>query len=1053
MGETGRTLQTDQHRKVLARFAGCGLPLYLKLAFEEARHWRSSTQTPALPSDVPGLLDRLLDRLDDPERHGALLVSRALGYLGAARKGLTDDEMLDLLSSAEDVWTDFVARARHQPPERRVPAVVWSRLYFDLEPYLTERTGDGTSLLSFYHRQVGEAVARRCLQGDDRRRAHLMLAEYFDAQEPWLESVDAQRERARRLPPTPRPVNLRRAGELVWQRLEVGAAEPLERLLLDPVLLDSKTEGGLVFELAGELTAACEAIPGSNPTGGVLRLVEEAIRRDIHFLARHPTRLFECLWNSGWWYDCPEAQRHYEPPRDGWSPATAPWLRAQPSFHQLMEMWRETKRQDTPEFVWLRSLRPPLPHLGSGQKGVLRGHESAVTSVDYSPDGRQLASASEDGTVRVWDTATAEERLCLRGHAEAVRCATFSNDGLVVASAGADRTIRLWRMRDGKELLAIACGEVGAVAVHFASDDRAIVCVLDDGRIGTWSVATGDCLNMLGLEDSLVRLPDLPRRAGLLARLPDGGARLLSRGHEERRLSNLGYAADLSGGCLSPDGNALAFPADDGTVHVVDTVAGEPALHLAMDETHEDYLFFWAARYSPEGGILAGANDGAQVYLWDAQSGESLGELSGHEDPATCVAFAPDGRTLASGSWDCTVRIWNVAGDHTARSRVQHLRSVHEMVVPGRNHVIGRAWDDSLHSWNLSTLEESMTFAGAGGSEVRFATASAGRCLVAALPDGVLQAWDVEDGRALWRAQSPHRAEIRCVSASPHSTRIWTASALDLVAWDVRSGEQCLELPWDATDLCGLTQSPNGAFLIADCVGQVLVRRTDNTGRLGGDLVLRDVDFTADDRLFVGACADLSVRFWDTSSGREVDRLPQRLPATCSLSFSHDGGRLVTASKQGAVTVWKLGTSRPLWRADCGTGELRSVAFDSRDRVVMGVHAVGPEARVTVWDADTGQVLWSSNAPSREGPRQLAVELIERNTARWLARYPLVPLTNTVETTLVETSTGCPVAAHAANWHGFSVQERLWIAGNPLLPYVYFLFLEGDAQRFDNDIP
>src|SRR5207244_7096470 len=129
------------------------------LDFEEARRWKSYTSASetVVSADIPGVIGELFARLSAEANHGPLLVSRSLGYLCAARRGLSEDELIDVLSRDEAVFRDFKARTRHEPPEQRLPVIVWSRLYFDLEPYLTERSADGTMLLTFYHRQVADA--------------------------------------------------------------------------------------------------------------------------------------------------------------------------------------------------------------------------------------------------------------------------------------------------------------------------------------------------------------------------------------------------------------------------------------------------------------------------------------------------------------------------------------------------------------------------------------------------------------------------------------------------------------------------------------------------------------------------------------------------------------------------------------------------------------------------------------------------------------------------------------------------------------------------------
>jgi hypothetical protein len=208
--------------------------------------------------------------------------------------------------------------------------------------------------------------------------------------------------------------------------LVAGRRDDAATLLRDWHFLEAKTEAGLVFELARDFTQTVQALPPVHEQGRLLGLLEEALGRDIRFLQRHPSCLFQCLWNSGWWYDCAKAARHYAllPKWKRWGATLArwfrvpgvtavvrallPWERSGPKLSALLERWREEKEHAAPGFVWLRSLRPPAPHLGTAQKLVLRGHEDLVRSVCFSPDGTRLASGSRDKTVRGWFVASGE---------------------------------------------------------------------------------------------------------------------------------------------------------------------------------------------------------------------------------------------------------------------------------------------------------------------------------------------------------------------------------------------------------------------------------------------------------------------------------------------------------------------------------------------------------------------------------------------------------------------------------------------------------------------
>lgn len=183
LGEAKRKLRADQQQEVLTKFVVSGLPLYLKLAFEEARRWRSYSSAISLKTDSDGMIHDMFERLSTD--HGPMLVERSLGYLAASKNGLSEDEVLDVLERDEEFFADFKEHAHHDLPqnegsEQKLPVAVWVRLYSDLEPYLTQQSVDGISLLTFYHRQVGEIAAKKSLTPDASRKRHLALADYFE---------------------------------------------------------------------------------------------------------------------------------------------------------------------------------------------------------------------------------------------------------------------------------------------------------------------------------------------------------------------------------------------------------------------------------------------------------------------------------------------------------------------------------------------------------------------------------------------------------------------------------------------------------------------------------------------------------------------------------------------------------------------------------------------------------------------------------------------------------------------------------------------------------
>jgi len=290
--DAGRTLQHYQREDLLARFQQSGLPLYLKLAFEEARCWKSYTESVELSSDIPGIIRDLFRRLSLDANHGQMMVSRSLGYLVAAKNGLTEDELLDILSLDEDVLKDFSQRALHKPPQEMLPVVVWSRLYFDLKPYLTERSADGTTVITFYHPLFATTVAEeKFLLGDAKRQLHEALAQYFGDKPLW---IDEDIKKA---------ANLRKLSELPYQQTFGEMWDKLDSTLCDMQFVAAKCIELMLFDLLRDYSRAIEAksLPG-------IEQIRHALSLEVPSLSARPALATQTIYNRLIWFDSLELQ-------------------------------------------------------------------------------------------------------------------------------------------------------------------------------------------------------------------------------------------------------------------------------------------------------------------------------------------------------------------------------------------------------------------------------------------------------------------------------------------------------------------------------------------------------------------------------------------------------------------------------------------------------------------------------------------------------------------------------------------------------------------------
>jgi WD40 repeat protein len=378
----------------------------------------------------------------------------------------------------------------------------------------------------------------------------------------------------------------------------------------------------------------------------------------------------------------------------------------------------------------------------------LSDREERLNGVTFSPDGRLLATLGGDHVVRLWDEAGAEPRYRLVGHTNEALVAAFSPDGGRLVTGSADNTARVWDVATGRALRELTGHDGFISGVAFSPDGRLVYTTSPDGTARSWELESGSALLSLHAPNGLWN-PQPSRDGRRLAASGDGGQTWVVGGALStvelrvayERLNDIGFNADGSRVLVPHIRGASIFDAADGRELL--------ALQPAVGSTYGEYL---DAKFSPDGRRVVTAGADGSVRVWDAATGDALGELGRSSDQqvqGSIIAFRPDGRQVAVA-----------AGQTTA------------------------------HVWDLATSREVSTLSGPGAPIDAVAYSHDGRYL-ATTSDSSAQLRDPDTG-AVVRPIAAHSGGIGYLAFSPDSRRLATAGSDPrdgtIKVWDVATG-------------------------------------------------------------------------------------------------------------------------------------------------------------------------------------------------------------------------------------------------------------------------
>jgi eukaryotic-like serine/threonine-protein kinase len=642
---------------------------------------------------------------------------------------------------------------------------------------------------------------------------------------------------------------------------------------------------------------------------------------------------------------------------------------------------------------------------------TLRGHPQGTNQnlrcVVYRPDGRQLASAGVDGSIRIWDATTGRLVSTLRGHAGGVfRLAYRPPDGRYLASTGVtDGKVRAWDTTTGDEVFNCTHGRPAVLGVVYSPDGRQLASSSWDGTVKLWDAATGGFARTLVLDAGPL---------GVLAfRPPDGRQLAVAASDKTVRLLDVpsGGPVDTFEGAtginaiiaFSPDGQYLATAGGNNRIVGIWDVTKHKEIWTRRGRT--DALPVVA--YSPDGRMLAVASVDQTVRILDALTGKAVRTLRGHRAMLGSVAFSPDSRQLATAGNDAIVKVWDLTDLETNAGPEAFLLGWHPRGVrslafsPDSSSLVSAGPDGAVRVRDATTGRPTEPLLALGppplvlpalvnarvataGPEIRTFTghratvASAvfspdGKRVVSASEDGTVVVRDATGGREIVRLPA-NAGPVRSVVFSADGQRLATANGDRTVTlWDAASGREIRTFRGHEDVIHGVALRPDGRWLAAaDVVGTLQVWDTatgevigtrraqpgNPTGRLVDSLLgvpsaraqarsTSCVAFSSDGRRLAWTGEDLAVAIWELDTEVEPVACLGHTGLVTSLAFSPDGKRLVSAGEDGVVKLWDTGTGQEALTLPGHSGAIRSVAFSPDGRVLA---AAGDDGAIVIWD-------------------------------------------------------------------------------------------------------
>jgi WD40 repeat protein len=608
-----------------------------------------------------------------------------------------------------------------------------------------------------------------------------------------------------------------------------------------------------------------------------------------------------------------------------------------------------------------------LAHLPLTEKalrdGIIAGMEHARLSW-FRPNGISLASAGSP-LIRT-----------LRAEPPALIASTAL--GIHLLSLSPDSTLNVWNTGTGKCIRTLEVKILDGCSFLLSPDQRRIVAISKDGSYNVLDFETGQCIRTLtGNNGSTICYAAFGRDSEKLVSLSDDG---ILRVWELETVSCVQTLKSSSPQIMTvgftPDGTKLltgqadfAFTPDSERLITASYNHRLELWDLEIEQLINTVWFDADSFYDESDGQSIQVKDRWAVPVWDVQSFrtvsadetvEPLMFLEGHTRRVNLLVLSTDAKKLITGSWDKTIRVWDLQSGECLRTLEGHSNRISALqMTPDQRHPrIAGSVDKTLKLWDLATGQCVTTFYGHGGSVDTIALASSGKQVVSASEDATVKVWDLNK-RSPDLQRNAHPTRVSTLAVTPDGKKVISGSSWgDLKAWDFESHECLYTLQAHSDEINAIVVTPDSKTIVTGSSDKLLKVWDRESGECRASLVGHDGDIHAiavssDGKQIVSGSQDGTLRVWTLENAEGISVLERHGLGVSSVSISSDNRWIVSASKDGTLRIWDFNTGRCIATLK-GHNDIAVAMLASGGRKII---SRSTDNLVKIWDAETGSCL------------------------------------------------------------------------------------------------